>query len=80
MAKSQIKSGSVVLSDGLIGVYRVVAVSSDGQTADIEKFNISKQESVGDPIRSVAMAKLSIYKEDASQSAARIVREATTED
>jgi hypothetical protein len=80
MAKAQIKAGQIVVSDGLVGVYRVVAVSPDGQTADIEKFNISKQKSLGDPMRSVAMTKLSIYKEDASQSAARIVREATTED
>jgi len=80
MAKPQIKPGRIVVSEGLVGVYRVVAVSPDGQTANIEKFDISKQKSLGDPMRSVAMTKLSIYKEDASQSAARIVREATTED
>jgi len=34
---------------------------------------------VGDPIRSVALNKLSPYKEDASQAGARTVREATTE-
>jgi hypothetical protein len=61
-------------------VYRVVAVSPDGQTADIEKFDVSKQKSLGDPVRSVATNKLSAYKEDASQAAARIVREAITED
>jgi hypothetical protein len=60
--------------DGLVGV------SSDGQTADIEKFDVSKQKSVGDPLRTVAMNKLTAYKEDASQTAARIVREAATED
>ncbi len=61
-------------------MYRVVAVSPDGRTADIEKFDVSSQKSVGDPIRSVALNKLSPYKEDASQAAARTVREATTED
>jgi hypothetical protein len=80
MAKTQIQSGQIVISDGLVGVYRVVAVSPDGQTADIEKFDVSQQKSLGDPIRSVAITKLSAYKEDASQAAARIVREATTED
>jgi hypothetical protein len=35
---------------------------------------------LGDPVRSVALDKLTAYKEDASQAAARIVREATTED
>ena len=68
------------MPDGLVGVYRVVGVSPDGQTADIEKFDVSKQKSVGDPIRSVAVNKLAAYTEDASQTAARILREAITED
>ena len=75
-----IKAGQIVVPDGLVGVYRVVRVSPDGQTADIEKFDVSKQKSLGDPIRTVAMNKLTAYKEDASQTAARIVREAITED
>jgi len=79
MAKA-IKVGQIVVPDGLVGVYRVVGVSPDGLTADIEKFDVSKQKSLGDPIRTVAMNKLTAYKEDASQTAARIVREATTED
>ena len=80
MAKARIKVGQVVISEGLVGVYRVVAIAPDEQTADIEKFDVSRQKSVGDPVRSIAMNKLSGYKEDASQAAARIVREATTED
>jgi hypothetical protein len=68
------KGRSSRVPDGLVGV------SSDGQTADIEKFDVSKQKSVGDPLRTVAMNKLTAYKEDASQTAARIVREAATED
>ena len=75
-----IKAGQLVVPDGFVGVYRVVRVSPDGETADIEKFDVSKQKSLGDPIRTVAMNKLTAYKEDASQTAARIVREATTED
>src|ERR1700735_178015 len=54
MAKAQIKTGQIVVLDGMIGVYRVVKVSPDGQTADIEKFDVSRQKSIGDPIRSVA--------------------------
>lgn len=68
------------MPDGMVGVYRVVRVSPDGQTADIEKFDVSKQKSVGDPTRSVAVNKLAAYTEDASQTAARILREAVTED
>jgi hypothetical protein len=79
MAK-EIRVSQIVVADGLVGVYRVVGVSADGQTADIEKFDVSKQRSLGDPIRTVAMNKLSPYKEDASQTSARIVREAATED
>ena len=80
MARASIKTGQIVVPEGLVGVYRVVAVSPDGQMADIEKFDVSRQKSLGDPIRSIAMNKLSMYKEDASQAAARIVREAITED
>jgi hypothetical protein len=77
MAK-KITVGQVVVSAGMVGVYRVVGVS--GETADIEKFDISKQKSLGDPVRSVAVNKLTAYKEDASQTAARIVRETTEEE
>jgi hypothetical protein len=82
MAKTTkvIAAGRLVVPDGMVGVYRVVGVSPDGQTADIEKFDVSKQKSVGDPIRSVAVNKLAAYTEDASQTAARILREAVTED
>ena len=75
-----IKTGHLVVPDGLVGVYRVVRVSADGALADIEKFDVSKQKSVGDPLRTVAMNKLAPYNEDASQTAARIAREAATED
>jgi hypothetical protein len=80
MANAEIKTGHLVLLDGLVGVYRVVRVSPDGQTAEVEKFNISTQKSLGDPVRPVATNKLSAYKEDATQAAARILREAITED
>jgi len=77
---AKIRTGQIVVPDGLVGVYRVVSLSLDGQTADIEKFDVSRQKSLGDPVRSVAIDKLTAYKEDPSQAAARIVREATTED
>jgi hypothetical protein len=73
-----IKVGQVVVSDGMAGVYRVVRVS--GETADIERFDISTQKSLGDPTRTVAVNKLTEYKEDASQAAARIVRDAAEEE
>jgi hypothetical protein len=80
MVSAQIKAGQIVVPDGLVGVYRVVRVSADGQTADIEKFDVSTRKSVGDPTRSIAMNKLKLYQEDSGQAAARILREAVTED
>jgi hypothetical protein len=80
MANAKIKVSQVVVSDGMVGVYRIVRVSPDGQTADIEKFDISTQKSLGDPIRSVAMNKLTAYEENASEADARIARESVTED
>jgi len=80
MAITKIETGQIVVVDGLVGVYRIVAVSRDEQMSDIEKFDVSRQKSLGDPIRSVAIDKLTSYTEDASQAAARIVREAATED
>ena len=79
MANAKITAGQVVVLDGMVGVYRIVGISPDGQMADIEKFDVSSQKSLGDPIRSVAMNKLTAYKEDASEVAARIAREAITE-
>ena len=75
-----IKTGQIVEPDGLVGVYRVVSISADGQTADIEKFDVATQKSVGDPVRAIAINKLTPYTEDPNQAAARIVREAATED
>jgi hypothetical protein len=80
MAKTNIEKGQLVVPEGMVGVYRVVNVSPDGQTADIEKFDISKQKSLGDPTRPIAVSKLNPYKEDATKAAARIAREAITED
>jgi hypothetical protein len=74
------KAGQLVVPDGYVGVYRVVGVSQDGQTADVEKFDVSTQKSLGDPVRTFATSKLTAYEEDASQIAARIAREASTED
>jgi hypothetical protein len=79
MAKKN-EVGQLVVADGLVGVYRVVEISENRETATIEKFDISKQKSVGDPTRTVAVNKLTAYEENSSQAAARILREAITED
>ena len=56
MARAKIEAGQIVVSDGLVGVYRVVAVSPDGQMAEIEKFDVSTQKSLGDPNRGQLLA------------------------
>jgi hypothetical protein len=43
MEKAKIEAGRLVVSDGMVGVYRVVGISSDGETADIEKFDIEPE-------------------------------------
>ena len=68
------------MPDGLVGVYRVVEISENGQTVTIEKFDVSKQKPVGDPTRTVAINRLALYEENSSQAAGRILREAITED
>ncbi len=77
MAKT-ITAGQVVVSERMDGVYRVVKVT--GETADIERFDVSKQKSLGDPLRTVAVNKLTEYNEDAKQAAARTLREVAQED
>jgi hypothetical protein len=69
--------GQLVLAQGRIGAFKVLAVSSDGQTASIQSFNISRQKFVGKPLIGIPSSALLPWKEDASQAAARIVREAT---
>jgi hypothetical protein len=68
--------GQLVLAQGRTGAFKVLAVSSDGQTASIQSFNISRQKFVGKPLIGIPSSALLPWKEDASQAAARIVREA----
>ena len=68
---------ALVLAQGRTGAFKVLAVSSDGQTASIQSFNISRQKFVGKPLIGIPSSALLPWKEDASQAAARIVREAT---
>jgi hypothetical protein len=58
-------------------VFKVLAISHGGQTAAIQPFNISKQQSLGPPLEDIPCDTLLPFEEDASQEAARIAREAT---
>src|SRR5437879_4192295 len=56
---------------------RAFELSADGQTADIQAFSVSKQKLLGNILRVVPCTALLPFKEDASQAAVRVVREAT---
>ena len=70
-------TGDLVISLHKRGIFKVLAISHGGQTAAIQSFNISKQQLLGQPIEDIPCDTLLPFKEDASQAAARIVREAT---
>jgi len=81
MAKRQFSpaSGDLAISPYKPGIFKVLAISHGGQTAAIQAFNISKQQVLGQPIEDIPCDTLLPFEEDASQAAARIVREATEE-
>ncbi|MGD0793398.1 MAG: hypothetical protein ABR920_16645 [Terriglobales bacterium] len=70
-------TGDLVISLHKRGIFKVLAISHGGQTAAIQSFNISKQQLLGQPIEDIPCDTLLPFEEDASQAAARIVREAT---
>ena len=72
-------TGDLVISLHKRGIFKVLAISHGGQTAAIQSFNSSKQQLLGQPIEDIPCDTLLPFEEDASQAAARIVREATEE-
>ena len=70
------KNGQVVTAQGHEGTFKVLNVSEDGQKADIQPFSLSRQMLIGALMRGVPCSTLHHFKEDASQAAARIVKEA----
>ena len=72
-----LKTGDLVTVRGESGVYRVNKVSKDWMTATFQRFSVSRQQPVGDIIITSPVAALDLYKEDTSEAAAQIVREAT---
>ena len=70
-------AGDLVISLHKRGVFKVLAMSHGGQTTAIQLFNISKQQLLGEPLEDIPCDTLLPFKEDASQAAARIAKEAT---
>ena len=71
-----IKVGDFVTANGYNGAFRLCSFSKDQGTAEIELFNVSKQQPMHYRI-SVTTSALFPFTEDASQGTSRIVREAT---
>jgi hypothetical protein len=69
------KVGDLVTSQDHGGVFKVLAVAEGGMI-ELKMFIIGKQELIG-PVTRVPRSRLQPFKEDASQAADRIVREAT---
>lgn len=68
----------VVVADGQNAIFQVVEAPDAVGSTKIQPFHISKQMRFGNVI-SVPRRALHLFKEDASEAAARIVREATKE-
>ena len=69
--------GDLVIADGMKDtIFKVVEAPDQVGSTKVQPFSISKQLQHGNVI-SVPRLALQLFKEDASQAAARIVREAT---
>ena len=73
------KADDLVHSNGLDGVFKVTAVRVRDKQCIIQRFDVSKHLLIDEPVAIVASSDLFPFEEDASQAAARIVREATEE-
>lgn len=69
------KEGEIITAKDYPGqAFKILKLQ--GKSAMIQRFDVSRQ-ALGDLILTVSIANISPFKEDASQAAARIVREAT---
>jgi hypothetical protein len=71
------KVNDLVRAKAFEGILKVTGVQVRGEKCFIQQFNVSKQALVDEPQLLVECSTLTPFREDASQAAARIVREAT---
>jgi hypothetical protein len=67
-SKPSVKKGQVVIAHGNTGTFKVLEVSPDGQTADIQPFSLSKQAAFGNIKEGIPSSTLIPYEEDANSS------------
>ena len=70
------KVGDIVIANGLGGTFKVLAISDIG-LAQLQPFNVSKQQVLGEVIENIPRRVLHRFREDSSQAALRVVREDT---
>ena len=72
------KVGDIVTAQGQNGIFKVVEVSEIAAGGiKLKPFHVGKQQTFGQVMTNIPRSVLKLFKEDASQSAAQIVREAT---
>jgi len=65
------KKGQIVLVRGQPATFKVLFVSEGGQTADVQPFNLSSQELLGNIVKVTRCSELIPFKEGASQADAQ---------
>jgi hypothetical protein len=68
--------GDIVVSEDHSGTFKILSVSAEN-LAELHPFHVGKQEVFGKVMTHIPTSRLKPFKEDPSQAAARIVREAT---
>jgi hypothetical protein len=79
MTKYILEQGQIVIAQGHIGTFKVIEVSKDGGTADIQSLSLSKQGRSGATLMSVPCSTIFAFHETTSQAAMHVVRQATEE-
>lgn len=62
----EVKAGSIVVRDGIIGAFKVESISADRKTADIRQFHVSTLAPHGTMCRAVPINELVVFREDRS--------------
>lgn len=72
------KVGQIVSAEGHgTTVFKILELQDRGQFAVLQAFSVSHQKMLGKPLENVPTSTLIPFKEDSSQAALRIVRDAT---
>jgi hypothetical protein len=71
------KVGDIVRAQGQSNIFKVISISKKDVTTEIQPFLVGKRQTYGKVMKHIPRLALSPFKEDSSQAALRVVREAT---